>query len=455
VGRDAFRDGLRAYFAKHAWGNTTLDDLLSELEHTSGRDLGTWSKLWLETAGVNTLRPVVETDDGGLVSSVVIEQTSADDYPTLRPHRLAVGAYSVTTSEDGTAALERTDRIELDVDGPSTPVPELVGRPVPDLLLVNDDDLAYAKIRLDEHSLATALTHPRGFRHSLPRALVLGAAWDMTRDAEMAGSDFVDLVLASLPGEDNSSLLRTVLAQLRTTIEMYVAPGHRDEVRATASARLRSLAEAAQPASDAQLQLVTTYAAVQPGGDHATWVRELLDGTVVLDGLAVDTDMRWTLLTSLAATGGATEAEIDAEHERDRTATGRERAEQARASLPTAQAKAAAWRRAVEQDGLPNTVLEAMGAGFGRVHDPQLLAPYVERYHAMLDQVGGRSSHAIIEILVSGFYPMALASRELHDATQAWLDSHPDAPAALRRLVAENRDPVARALRAQARDADA
>jgi len=455
VGRDAFRDGLRAYFAKHAWGNTTLDDLLSELERTSGRDLGTWSKLWLETAGVNTLRPVVETDDRGLVSSVVIEQTHADDYPTLRPHRLAVGAYSVTTAEDGAATLERTDRIELDVDGPSTPVPELVGRPVPDLLLVNDDDLAYAKIRLDEHSLATALTHPRAFRDSLPRALVLGAAWDMTRDAEMAGRDFVDLVLASLPGESNSSLLRTVLAQLWTTIEMYVAPDHRAEARATAAARLRSLAEAAEPGSDAQLQLVTTYAAVQPGGDHATWLRGLYDGSDALDGLAVDTEMRWTLLTSLAATGAATEAEIDAEHERDRTATGRERAEQARAALPTPEAKQAAWRRGVDEEGLPNSVLEAVGAGFGRAQDPGLLAPYVERYHAMLDDVGTRSSHAIIEILVSGFYPMALASRELHDATQAWLDAHPEAPASLRRLVAENRDPVARALRAQARDADA
>jgi aminopeptidase N len=165
--------------------------------------------------------------------------------------------------------------------------------------------------------------------------------------------------------------------------------------------------------------------------------------------------MRWTLLTALAAVGAASEAEVDAEHERDRTATGRERAEQARAAFPTEQAKETAWRRAVEEDGLPNSVLEAVAAGFGRVQDPTLLAPFVDRYHAMLDTVEQKSSHAIVELLVSGFYPMALASAELHDATQAWLDSHQEAPAALRRLVAENRDPVARALRAQARDADA
>ena len=175
----------------------------------------------------------------------------------------------------------------------------------------------------------------------------------------------------------------------------------------------------------------------------------------VLEGLAVDTDMRWTLLISLVASGDATTDDIDAELQRDNTATGRERAEQARAAFPTAEAKATAWRRGVEEEGLPNSILEAVAAGFGNVHDTALLEPYVEKYHAMLDTVESKTSHAIIEILVPGFYPTGLADARLHDATQAWLTAHPDAPAALRRLVAENRDPIARALRAQQRDADA
>ncbi|NYG08009.1 aminopeptidase N [Phycicoccus badiiscoriae] len=450
VGREPFTAGLRAYFAKHAWGNTTLPDLLHELEQTSGRDLGTWSKLWLETAGVNTLRPEIATDDQGLISSASIVQAHAPDFATLRPHRLAVGLYSVEGD-----TLVRTDRLELDVDGESTDLPELIGRPAPDLLLVNDDDLAYAKIRLDARSLATALAHPRGFTDSLPRALVLGAAWDMTRDGEMAARDFVSLVLASLPGETDSTLLRTLLGQLSTTVHLYVAPAHREQTVAVAVAALRELAQAAEAGSDAQLQLVGAYAAQQRGGDDAAYLRGLLDGTQVLDGLAVDTDMRWTMLTSLAACGEATTADIDAELERDNTATGRERAEQARAALPTAEAKATAWRRGVEEDGLPNSVLEAIAAGFGTVHDTALLEPYVEKYHAMLDTVQDKTSHAIMEILVRGFYPTALADARLYEATQAWLTDHPDAPAALRRLVVENRDPIARALRAQQRDADA
>ncbi|KRF22881.1 MULTISPECIES: aminopeptidase N [unclassified Phycicoccus] len=455
VGREPFTAGLRAYFAKHAWGNTRLEDLLRELEATSGRDLGSWSKLWLETAGVNTLHPEIDTDDQGLVSSARIVQTYAEGFETLRPHRLAVGLYDVDDSAPGGGALVRTDRIELDVDGESTDLPQLVGRPAPDLLLVNDDDLAYAKIRLDERSLATALAHPRGFQDSLPRALVLGAAWDMTRDAEMSARDFAALVLASLPGETDSTLLRVLLGQLQTALHLYVAPAHREAALASAARDLRALAVAAEPGSDAQLQLVGAYAAHQRGGEDAAYLRGLLDGTEVLDGLAIDTDMRWRLLTTLAACGAATTADIDAELARDNTATGREHAEQARASFPTAEAKAEAWRRGVEETGLPNSILESVAAGFATVHDNTLLEPYVEKYHAMLDTVEGKGSHAIIEILVRGFYPTVLADQRLHDATEAWLLAHPDAPAALRRLVTENRDPIARALRAQQRDADA
>lgn len=450
VGREPFRDGLRAYFAKHAWGNTTLDDLLTELEATSGRDLRAWSKVWLETAGVGTLRPVVDVDDRGLITSAVIEQTGAPGHETLRPHRLALGLYDVREG-----ALQRVDRIEVDVDGPHTEVPALVGRAQPDLLLVNDEDLAYAKIRLDERSLATALAHPRGFTSSLPRSLVLASAWDMTRDAEMGARAFVDLVLATLPGESDSTLLRTLVNQLQVSVFLYTAPEHREATRVATRDRLWKVAAAAEPGSDAQLQLVSAAAAFTTAGDDTTRLRALLDGTETIEGLAVDFEMRWTLLTAIVAAGDAGADEVDAERRREDTATGRERAARARAAIPTAEAKAEAWAAAVEGDGLPNAIVEATGLGFTRAGTPaELLRPYVERYHAVLDTLPERKgSHALVESVVQVFYPRPLADRELHDATQAWLDAHRDAPAALRRLVVENRDPVARALAAQERDA--
>ena len=353
------------------------------------------------------------------------------------------------------APWSRTDRLELDVDGESTDIPELVGRPQPDLLLVNDDDLAYAKIRLDQRSLATALQHPRGFTDSLPRALVLGAAWDMTRDAEMSGRAFVDLVLASLPGETDSTLLRTLLGQLQTTVMLYVAPEHREESLARTVAALKGLAQSAEPGSDAQLQLVTAYAGLLSSPADAAYVGALLQGTESLEGLAIDTEMRWTLLTSLAAAGAATAEEITAERERDNTSTGREREARALAARPTAEAKAAAWAAGVESDALPNSVLDATSQGFGRATDLSLLEPYVEKYHAMLAGIWEQRTHAIAESIVQQYYPAALASQGLLDATQAWLDANTSAPAALVRLVSENRDSIARALRAQARDAQA
>ena len=449
VGREPFRNGLRAYFAKHAWGNTTLDDLLRELEATSGRDLRTWSTMWLETAGVSTLRPVVEVDDRGRIASAVIEQTCAPGYETLRPHTLAIGLYAV---RDG--VLHRTERLELDVDGERTVVPELVGREQPDLLLVNDEDLAYAKIRLDARSLATALAHPRGFTSSLPRALVLGSLWDMTRDAEMGARHFVDVVLETLPGESDSTLLRTLITQLQTAVHVYTAPEHRNGARASTRDRLWEIARDAEPGSDAQLQLVSAAAALTTAGNETAHVRALLDGTEVLDGLTVDFEMRWTLLTALVAAGAAGAAEIDAEQAREDTATGRERAARARAARPSAEAKERAWAEAVEGSGLPTAVVEATALGFTRPGTPaDLLRPFVDRYLALLDTLDSRGSHAVIETIVFGFYPRPLADRDLSARTQSWLDGHPDAPASLRRLVVENRDPVLRALAAQERDA--
>ncbi|QBF45490.1 aminopeptidase N [Janibacter limosus] len=449
VGREPFRDGLRAYFAKHAWGNTTLDDLLDELEATSGRDLRAWSKLWLETAGVNTLRPVVEVDDRGLYVDAVIEQTFAEGFATLRPHRLAVGLYDLV---DGT--LQRRERIEVDVDGEHTPLPQLVGQRQPDLLLLNDDDLSYAKLRLDERSLATLLAHPTAFAESLPASLALASAWDMTRDGEMAARAYVELVLPVLDGLSDSVLLRSLIGQISTAVLTYGAPAHREQVRQQVVAHLAELARAAASGSDAQLQLVTGHAGLLAPGDDVSLVAGLLDGSASLEGLAVDTDMRWTLLTGLAAAGEADADAVAAEAKGDNTATGRERAARAAASIPTPEAKEAAWQAGVVSTETPNSVVDAHGLGFGRTTDPGLLTPFVQRYHDVLEEVWSSRTHAIAEGIVIGFYPMALAGPELLATTQTWLDEHDSAPAGLRRTVAESRDAVARAVAAQERDAD-
>ncbi|MGO4599589.1 aminopeptidase N [Terrabacter sp. 2RAF25] len=452
VGREPFVAALREYFRKHAWGNTTLSDLLGELEKASGRELTEWSKLWLETAGVNTLRPVFEVDAEGRYSSFAITQTATEEYPTLRPHRIGIGRYAVRRSEGSVDVLERTGYDEVDVAGERTDIAELVGQEQPDLLLLNDDDLAYGKIRLDERSLATALARPRGFQDSLPRSLVLGATWDMTRDGEMPARDFVRFVLESLPGETDSTLLRVLLGQVSTAARLYTAPEHRAEVSALLSSSLRSLAESAEAGSDAQFQLVEAWAGSTADTADEPRLRALLTGEESLPDLTVDTELRWTFTKALAALGSADEAEIRGELDRDPTATGKERAAEALAARPTAEAKADAWAKAVERNDLSNQMVEATGAGFRRTTDLSLLEPYVERYHAMLVDAWAERSVAIGERVVGGFYPFALASEQLKAASDAWLAANPDAAAGLVRTVAENRDTVARALVAQERD---
>ena len=458
VGQEQFFAGVQAYFARHAWGNTELRDLLAELEATSGRDLAPWSALWLEQAGVTLLRPAVETDDDGVITSFAVLQEVPAEHPVQRPHRLAVGGYDLVEQPDGSVALERTLRVELDVDGERTEVPELVGQERPALLLVNDDDLAYAKVRLDPASLEVAIDHLDAFTESLPRTLVWGAAWDMTRDAEMTPRAFVDLVLGNIASETDSSVVLILLRQLATTLDLYVAPEHRDAVLPAAADRLLSLAREAAPGSDTQLQLVKAFAARARTAGQLDAVAGLLDGSAPLDGLAVDTDLRWELLTGLVAGGRAGEAEIAAELERDATATGERAAAAARAAVPTAEAKAAAFEAAVERTDLANALQTSTIAGFGRTHDVGLLVPFVEPYFAALERIWTTRTNETAQNVVVGLFPAALAGlAEQHGVdvtarTDAWLADVGDRIPALRRLVVEERDVVRRALAVQERD---
>ncbi|QHF20160.1 aminopeptidase N [Rathayibacter sp. VKM Ac-2762] len=446
VGEKEFLAGVHEYFVKHAFSNTELRDLLVELEATSGRDLTEWSAQWLETAGVNTLRPEIAVDESGAIASFAILQTAVEEYPTIRPHRLAIGLYDFEGER-----LVRVDRLELDVDGERTEVPELIGRTRPALVLLNDDDLAYAKVRLDDASLAVAVEHLASIDSPLARSLVWGSVWDSTRDAESAPRDFVRLVLGNVATETESTTLRTVLNQLVATATQYVAPEYRAEVVEEAGDQLWTLAQSAEPGSDAQFQFVKFFAAIASTPAHLEAVQALLDGSTALDGLDIDTDLGWELLIALVAGGRAGADDIDAALASDNTATGQQSAAHARAALPTAEAKRAAWDSVTADDSAPNTIVRSTGLGFQRAADPRLLDAMVPVYFDALRSLWESKSYKIAEYLVVGFYPAATPSQEIVDATRAWLDANPEVPA-LRRLVIENLAGVERALRAQERD---
>ena len=450
VGLEAFQRGVGAYLTAHASGNATLRDLLDELERASARDLTRWSQLWLQTAGVNTLRAVVETDASGTITAARIEQSAPTTHPTLRPHRLAIGCYSDEAGADG--ALARTHRIEIDIDGASTEVPELVGLARPDLLLVNDDDLTYAKVRLDEHSFETAVSRLADLTDPVARAVVLGSAWDAVRDAELPASDFVRLVLAGVGRETQSAARALSLGRLELALARYLADEHREVLSGEAGDAVWALAELAEAGSDTQLQFVKAFTRLASTPAHADVLGGLLDGSIALAGLEVDLDLRWELVIARAALGAASDEEIDAALALDDTAKGRQLAETARAARPDQAVKDAAWRRVATDTGLSNDLARAIAEGWRRTTRPELLASTATDYFAMLQDVWAGRSFTMASLVVSRLFPSPLVDEHLAAMARTWLAANPE-PAPLHRLVSEQLDELERALAARERDA--
>jgi aminopeptidase N len=452
VGLDNFLAGLKLYFDKHAWGNATLADLLGALERASGRDLQAWSAQWLQTTGLNLLRPRFEVDAGGRFTEFAVLQGGArPGAGELRDHRLAVGIYD---DDPATGRLVRTHRVELDVRGARTEVPELVGVPRGKLVLVNDDDLTYCTMRLDAGSLAALVDRVGDFVDPLPRTLCWSAAWEMTREAELKARDFAQLAATGVAAESEVGVVQRLLLQAQTALASYAEPAWAAEHGWPAfRRRLLELARAAEPGGDHQLALVNSLSTAVLGPAELAAVRGWFTGAEPLPGLEVDTDLRWRLLLALVAHGMAGDAEIDAELARDPTATGRRNAERARSLQSLPQAKELAWQRAVHDDELPNSINEAIISGFAHPAQRTLLAPYVARYFEDVAGVWARRTSERAQPVAVGLFPAWAVEQETVAAADAWLADQ-SRPAALRRLVSEGRAGIVRALAAREFDCD-
>ncbi|MFD7811013.1 aminopeptidase N [Streptomyces sp. SID8376] len=451
VGQDAFLEGARRYFKRHAYGNTRLGDLLSVLEETSGRDMATWSRAWLETAGVNSLTPQVLLRADGTVDELAVVQEAAESHPQLRPHRVAVGLYRRT----GEGALERYAQAGTDVEGPRTVVAELAGAQAPELVLVNDDDLTYCKTRFDATSLATLREALGDLTDPLARALCWSALWNMTRDALLPARDFIALVLRFAGRETDIGVLQMLHAWAESAAVHYTAPERREEAGRRLAEGAAEQLRAAGEGSEQQLAWARFFARVACTDADFELLGSLLDGTVTLPGLEVDQELRWAFLEPLAAHGLADEKRLDEELARDDTASGRRHHVRCLAARPSEAVKAQCWAQVVESDALSNALVEATIAGFVQPSQRELLAPYAEKYFAVIERVWTERSIQIAMDVVRGLFPSYEDSRETLDATDAWLASHEDAAPALRRLVLEARDDLARALRGQECDAAA
>lgn len=458
VGLEQFLAGLRNYFRDHAFGNATFSDLLGALEKASGRDLSGWGQQWLKTTGLNTLRPDFDLDADGRFTRFAISQSGAQPGAgETRVHRLAVGVYD----DDGAGKLVRVHREELDVDGPVTEVPALQGISRGKFILVNDDDLTYCSLRLDPESLQTVLTRIADIAEPLPRTLAWSAAWEMTRDAELTAHDFVALVCGGVHAETEVGVAQRLLLQAQTALNSYADPDWANEQGWPEFAdRLLELAREAAPGSDHQLAYVNALCGSVLSPRHVEVLSELLDNDPAvkgLPGLDVDTDLRWRIVTALAAAGavdsdGMPTPFIDAEAKRDPTAAGQRHALAAAAARPQLAVKEAAWERVIEDDTLANITARSIIGGLVRPGQQELLKPFRDKYFGAIAGVWRRRSSEVAQTVVVGLYPSWDVSQEGLDAADRFL-ADPDVPPPLRRLVLEGRAGVERALRARKFDA--
>jgi aminopeptidase N len=454
VGLENFLAGLRSYFRDHAFGNATFDDLLGALEEASGRDLSDWGTQWLKTTGLNTLSPDFEVDADGKFTRFAVKQSgAAPGAGETRVHRLAVGIY-----DDVDGKLVRTHRLELDVEGPSTDVPGLIGVSRGKLIIVNDDDLTYCSLRLDDESLQTVLSRVADIAEPLPRTLAWSAAWEMTREAELRARDFVALVSSGVHAESEVGVAQRLLLQAQTALSSYVEPEWAREHGWPAFAdRLLELARAAEAGSDHQLAFVNAFTNSVLSAGHTVVLQALLDSdpaSLDLPGLTVDTDLRWRIVNALAASG-ALEPDasvfIDAELERDPTAAGKRQAAQARAARPVAEVKEAAWKQVIDDDTLPNITARSVIAGIVQPGQAELLAPFAGRYFDVIEDVWARRSSEVAQTVVIGLYPSWDISQRAVESADGFLAK--EIPSALRRLVSEGRAGIVRSLRAREFDA--
>ncbi|MDQ4045764.1 MAG: M1 family metallopeptidase, partial [Actinomycetota bacterium] len=431
------------------------------LSRASGRDLGVWARQWLQTSGISTLTAELETAEatprGPTLARATVLQDALDPATgrqELRPHRLRIGLYNF----DAAGALVRTDSVETDLSGAAEEIPALAGKQLPALLLVNDEDLSYAKVRLDPASEVTVRSSLDRISDPMARALCWSALWNSARDGLSPACLYVQAVQQFAPAETGIGVLLNVLGNASTALEHFVGAGERPGLREAFTRAAAVELRRASPGSDQQLAWARTLATLsRKNVSELNLLRALLDGTETVPGLAVDAELRWNLWHALAAHGLASREELDAELSRDLTASGRAGHATALAARPVPAVKAAAWRAAVHGTELSNQLLSATIAGF-TTSPPELLAPFVEPYFDCLEPVWAGRSIEIAGRIVRGLYPgsqelLPGAAPEDHPVvvrTDAWLAGHREAPPALRRIVIEQRSHLHRALTAQA-----
>ncbi|MEU8823869.1 aminopeptidase N [Streptomyces sp. NPDC048636] len=450
LGEKDFLAGINRHFARHRFGNATLADFIDSLAHGSDRDVPGWADRWLRTTGVDTLTPVVTTQGDRWTAEIRHDGGGDGPVPTPRPHRIAIGLYDHEPAAAHQLVLRQ--RVEAELTGTEPALTLTFTGPRPDLLLLNDGDLSYAKVRLDPGSWKAVVRSLSGLPEAVSRAVVWNAARDMVRDGELPPTDYLDAVRAHLPHETDIAIVQGVLAFARTQVaDRYLPACRRPAALATLNATCRDLLRRTEDNSGPGLRL----AAVRTFIDSATapaGLSDWLDGDTVPGGPLLDPELRWQILGRLAVLGAIGPAGIEAELARDSSATGHEGAARCRAALPDPEAKRAAWDAlfGTGADELSNHLVTATATGFWQPEHHDLLADYLPRYFPAAAEVAARRGPAIADAVARYGFPTTVDSRTL-ELGEEWL-RRDDLLPALHRRLADQLDDLRRALRVRRKE---
>ncbi|MER7224459.1 aminopeptidase N [Streptomyces rubradiris] len=432
IGEKDFLAGINTHFARHRFGNATLADFIDSLASATDRDVSAWADSWLRTTGVDTLVPTV-TAAGGTCALTV-------DRAGSRPHRLGAGLYDHDLADEGRLVLR--ERIDLDL--PQTD-PQPIGKR-PALIVLNDGDITYAKIRFDAASAETLRTGLSGLPDPLTRAVVWNALRDAVRDGDLAPAAYLELARAHLPRETDLAVAQGVLAFAAGQLtQQYLAPAHRPAALATLTSLCRDLLRRTEDGDHPGLRLIAVRHLIDVAAHPETITAWLTDGTVP-GGPELDPELRWRILARLAVLGATDEAAIAAELASDPSAAGQEGAARCRAALPDPEAKRAAWAAMFAGDDLSNYLFTATAQGFWQPEQAELVRPYVPRFYADVAAVAARRGPAIATAAGRWCFPAHAVDTENLRLGEECLRAD-DLTPALRRALADRLDDLARALR--------
>ncbi|KAB1145678.1 aminopeptidase N [Streptomyces luteolifulvus] len=434
LGEKDFLAGINTHFARHRFANATLADFIDSLAGATERDVHAWADAWLRTTGVDTLTPRVAPAADG-TCTLTVEHTGR------RPHRIAVGLYDLDVADEGRHLVLR-ERLGLDV-------PQSAAQPIgkrPALLLLNDGDLTYAKVRFDPGSFETVRAALSGLPRPLTRAVVWNALRDTVRDGELAASAYLEAARTHLPHETDLALVQGVLAFATTQVtNRYLTSEERPAALATLASLCRDLIRRTEDGDNPGLRLIAVRHFIDVAAHPDTIAAWLADGTVP-GGPELDPELRWRVLGRLAVLGATDEDTIAAELDRDPSATGREGAARCRAALPDPQAKAKAWDAMFSGDDLSNYLFTATAQGFWQPEQADLVREYVQRYYEDAVAVAARRGPAIADAAGRWAFPVhAVDAETLRLGEQCLRDADPIP--ALRRKLVDQLDDLARALR--------